>query len=300
MITKEEALVIKNNNDLEYLIYRFKEGPPFAMAFVFDNDDLYNKFFEDVNISVELFQENYCYFDRDKNIHISESEFGFVWISTMGLVPTSKPTKNNFVNAFLCQKTVLNHLLDDATQVCNNNSVYDIDSSCYQAIEELTLALFHNLIFFSETLLKAYISLLGGNVPHTHKLEELLKNTKEIMYEKKHNDTLFHAYVIPVIEGEVMHISSIPGKFKEEYVKYDDNPNDTTIVVFSSKHFDQLRDFVNLSDDIIMSLYYNPNDQKYFEQGLYERLYEKCTTEKAKNAIEKVYKFLVKQKDDQN
>ena len=296
MVTKEDAYIVKDDSDLEYLLHRYFNGPSFAMAFVFDSDELYTRFFEEIGVSIKEFQEKYYYFNDEKNIHISESEFGFVWISTMGLVATSKATKNKFVNAFLCQEPILLHLLDEAIEICNDERIYDIDSYSYQMVEERTMALFHNLIFFSEIMLKAYISLQGESIPHTHKLETLLKITKEIMFKKGHNNTLFHAYIIPMIEGEVLHISSISGKFKEEYVKYDDNENDTTLIVFCSDHFVQIKDFVRIGSDIIMNLYYNPEEQIYLEQGLYDRLLEKCETEKAKRAIEIVYKFLIEKK----
>ncbi len=293
MVTKEDAIIIKDDEDLEYLLHRYLNGPSFAMAFVFNNDDLYARFFEVAGISVEEFREKNYFFNEEKNIHISESEFGFVWISTMGLVATSRATKNKFVNAFLSQAPILLHLLDEAIGICNDERIYDIDSHLYQMVEERTMALFHNLIFFSEILLKAYISLQGENVPHTHKLETLLKRTKETMFKNGHNDTLFHAYIIPLIEGEVLHISSIPGKFKEEYVKYDDNEHDTTLMIFRADYFLQIRDFVRMSEDIITGLYYNPAEQLYLKQGLYERLLEKCETEQAKDAIKKVYKYLI-------
>ena len=298
MVTKEDAIIIKNDGDLEYLLHRYINGPSFAMAFVFDSDDLYTRFFDGIGVSIEKFQEKYYYFDQEKNVHISESEVGFIWISTMGLVATSRATKNKFVNAFLCQEPILRHLLDEAIEICNDERIYDIDSHPYQMVEERTMALFHNLIFFSEIMLKAYISLQGESVPHTHKLETLLKRTKEVMFKKGHNDTLFHGYIIPMIEGEVLHISSIPGKFKEEYIKYDDNEHDTTLMIFRSDYFIQIRDFVRMSEDIIMSLYYNPDERMYFKQGLYERLLEKCETERAQKAIKMVYKFLVEKKEE--
>ena len=81
-------------------------------------------------------------------------------------------------------------------------------------------------------------------------------------------------------------------------VKYDDNEHDTTLMIFRSDYFVQIRDFVRMSEDIIMGLYYNPDERTYLEQGLYERLLEKCETEKAKKAIETVYKFLIEKKEE--
>ena len=86
------------------------------------------------------------------------------------------------------------------------------------------------------------------------------------------------------------------GKFKEEYVKYDDNEHDTTLMIFRSDYFSQIRDFVSLSEDIIMGIYYDPEGKMYLKQGLYERLLEKCKTAKAKEAVEKTYGFLVEKK----
>ena len=298
MVTKEDAIIIKDDGDLEYLLHRFLNGPTFAMAFVFDSDDLYTRFFEGIGVSVQEFHEKYYCFNEEKNVHISESEFGFVWISTMGLVATSRATKNKFVNAFLSQAPILLHLLDEAIEICKDERIYDIDSHLYEMVEERTMALFHNLIFFTEILLKAYLSLQGENVPHSHKLKTLLKRTKEVMYEKEHNNTLFHAYIIPMIEREVLHLSSIPGKFREEYVKYDDNEHDTTLIIFRADTFDQIRDLVRMSEDIITGMYYNPEERLYLKQGLYRRLLEDCETEQAKDAIKKVYKYLIEKKDE--
>lgn len=297
MIIKDDAFTIKDDGDLNFLTHRFLNGPAFALGFVFENDDLYTRFFKNVGISVDEFQKKYYYFDKERNIHISEHEDGFVWISTMGLVATSRVTKNNFVNAFLAHVPTLMHLLEESFKICDTEDVYDIESYAYEQVEKLTLSLFHNLVFFSEILLKSYISLQGEKVPHTHSLQTLLKRANEILYRKNHNNTLFHAYIFPIIEGEVMHITSIPGDFKEQFVKYDDNTNDTTVIAFSSETFAQIRDFVRISEDIISGMYYEPEQNLYLKQGLYERLINKCETTEAKSAVEKVYGFLVEQKN---
>lgn len=293
MISKEDAIIIANESELKYLIDRYRNGPVFAKAFVFEDEKMYMDFLKTVGILPETFESKYCYFDQEKNIHISESEYGFVWISTMGLVATSRVTRNKYVNAFVSQVPILIHLLDEGIDLCNNETVYDIDSYSYSRVEQLSLSLFHSLVFFSEILLKAYISLQGEKVPRTHKLQTLLKSAREIIFRKNHNNTLLHAYIIPFVESEVLHISSIPGGFKEEYIKYDDNPHDTTMMVFRSDLFAQTRDFVVLSEEIITGLYYAPNERLYLKQGLYERLLEKCETNEARTAIENAYNFLV-------
>ena len=288
-----EKIPIQNENDLEYLIRTFKEGDPMAFAFTFENDDLYTQFFNAVGIDVNLFQEKYYYYDRSRNIHISESEFGYVWISTMGLVAKSKITGNKYVNACYGQKIVITELLDKAITICSNESVCDIDSYAYSEIEQLTPTLFHNSLFFFETVMKAYLSLCKKEVPFTHKTEDLFILLKKTMFEMGHNNTMFHAHVIPMIEELVNHINRIPGKFKEEYVKYDDNPQDITVILFDINHLNKMRNEVELIHDIISGLYYDIRDQLYMKPNLYERLLQKCKTDEEKNRIKTTYGFLI-------
>lgn len=41
MVTKEDAYIVRNDSDLEHLLNQYLNGPSFAMAFVFDSDELY-------------------------------------------------------------------------------------------------------------------------------------------------------------------------------------------------------------------------------------------------------------------
>ena len=52
MKTELEKMHIENESDLNYLVHRFCNGPEFAFAFVFNKDDLYNRFFESIGIDV--------------------------------------------------------------------------------------------------------------------------------------------------------------------------------------------------------------------------------------------------------
>lgn len=288
-----EQVHIKTEEDLKYLVHKYKYGEPMAFAFVFDNDELYTRFFAEIGINLDLFLENHYFYDPERNIHISESEFGYVWISTMGLVAKSKITGNKYVNACYGQKIVLTELLNKAITICANESVYDVDSYAYSEIEQLTPTLFHNSLFFFETVMKAYLSLCEKTVPFTHKLEDLLILLKQTMFEMGHNNTMFHAHVVPMIEELVNHINRIPGKFKEEYVKYDDNPQDITVILFDINHLNNMRNEVEFIHDIIFGLYYDINDQLYLRPNLYDRLLQKSETEEAKNRIRTTYGFLL-------
>lgn len=287
-----EKIHIRNSNDLDYLIHRLCNGPNFAHAFVFDNNDLYNRFFDSIGIDVCGFRETYYYYDNSKNIHIAESGHGYVWISTKGLMAKSRITDNPYVNAYTGQKIVLIHLLDDAIELCSNEKAYDIDGALYSQIEELTPVLFHNSIFYFETMAKAYLSIYGKDVPHTHKLSQLLQLVKQTMSELNHWDTLFHAYVIPMFKEIVHHIQSIPGSFKEQFVKYDDNPHDITIVKFHPENLKWVRDVIEVGHDMVTEMYYEPQDCFCLHTGVYDRLMQKCKTPEQRKDVGETYDFL--------
>lgn len=113
------------------------------------------------------------------------------------------------------------------------------------------------------------------------------------MFQKQQNNTLFHAYTIPLLQGMVDHIGLIPGTFKEQYVKYDDNEEDLTIIVFDSAHLAEVRDLVEFIYDVVTEMYYDANTCPYLGQGLYQRLQEKCKTEAELDRIKSVYGFLL-------
>ena len=288
-----ELIRINNEADLEYLIQRFQNGPVFAEAFVFATNDLYTYFLDAINADKDLYEEAGYYFDTEKNIHISRSEEDYVWISTMGLVAKERVTKNKFLNACIGQKSVLLHLLDDAISICRDVRSYYVESYLYGQVETLTPVIVHNIFFYLELLAKTYLSLNGQTIPHTHKLSTLLDIVKATMKEKNHSDTIFHAVVIPMLENAVNHISTIPGRFLEEYVKYDDNPEDTTIVLFNEIVLKELYDAVEMSENIIVDMYYESDPSIYFKNGLFQRLYQKCETDEAKNRLKERFGFLV-------
>lgn len=284
---------IENELHLKYLIERTNSKPAFAFAFEFADEELFNNYLASLGVDIDAFNKKHYYVNKVKDIHISQSEEGYIWISTMGLVAKSRSTGNKYINSCSAQKTVLMHLLDDAITLSNDERSYDIDGYQYSMIEELTLALFHNTIFYFEILSKAYLSVNGADVPKTHKLEKLLPLVKETMFRKRQNNTLFHAYTIPAFQGMVDHIESIPGTFKEQYVKYDDNEEDSTIIAFDATHLTEVRNLVEVTHDMVTQMYYDGANCLYLGSGLYQRLQEKCKTAEEIDNIKAVYGFLL-------
>lgn len=288
----KEFIYINNQNDLEYLIERIENGPLFAESFKFYNKGIFVKLLDYFEIDYKEFKKGYYYFDENRDLHISESEFGYTWISTFGLITKGKATSNKFVNSCMNQYTVVSLLFEIAKEICESDTVYDVDGYNFGYLSELTPALFHNVLFYIEVFGKAYLSLSGSKVPHTHELAKIFANVNETIYKKSHNDSIFQAHIIAEFERVVEYIASIPGGFKEHFVKYDDNSEDGTVICFNSDSLDGIRNIIDLSNDFISSYYYDEDDVKYLESGLLERLISRAITENEKLQVINKYGYM--------
>lgn len=287
----KEYNYINNKNDLKYLIERIENGPHFAEAFKFDNNKIFIELLNYFDIDYKEFKKGYFYFDENRDLHISESEFDYTWISTYGLVAKGKSTKNKSVNSCNNQYTVVSLLFEKAKEICENDGFYDVDGYKFGYLSELTPALFHNVLFYIEVFSKAYLSLSGVNVPHIHELAKLFAKVNKTIYRKGHNDTIFQAYIIAEFEKVIEYIESIPGGFKEHFVKYDDNSEDNTIIRFNIDSLNEIQKTIDMSNDFISSYYYE-DDVIYLKSGLLDRLINEAKTENEKRQIINKYGYM--------
>jgi hypothetical protein len=288
----EDIIYVNNQDDLDYLIERIENGPQFAKAFKFGNENDSAKLLAYLKIDNDEYNREYYYSDKIRNIHISESEFGYTWISTLGLVAKGKATSNKFVNACVNQYTVVSLLLDKAFEICENSEVYDVDGYNFGYLSELTPALFHNTLFYIEVFGKAYLSLSGASVPHTHELSKVFSLVKNMMYKNNHDNTVFQARIIAEFQKGINYIELIPGGFKEHFVKYDDNPEDGTVICFDKEKIYEIHNVVDMSNDFISSYYYDKESALYLMPGLLERLIDKAETEKEKQQVINMYGYM--------
>ena len=289
----EEYVIISNQHDLEELSQRLTQRELFAHRFKFSERNLFTTLLKSLGIDSEAFETKYFYFDSTRKLHVSESEFGYVWISTYGLIAKNKATNNRAVNACINQYTVISLLFDTAIRVSQNEKVYDIDSYSFGQISELTPVIFHNLIFYTEVFCKAYLSIMGVKVPHTHKLKQIYQKTAETMFEKKHHDSLFHILILEALYKLVDHVDRIPGGFKEQFVKYDDNDLDDTVIIFETEELIKMKNALELSHDFITDFFYMGEQTHYLKTGTYNRIFEKAETEEKRKAVQKMYGHLV-------
>lgn len=289
----ENFITISKQDDLDYLINRIENGPLFANSFKFEDRAYFHSLLAYLNIEDEQFREKYFHFDKSRNLHISESEFEYVWISTYGLIAKDKETNNSLVNACVNQYTVLSLVIDKAIEVAGNENVYDVDGYNFGCLSTLSPALFHNILFYIEVFGKAYLKLSGTMFPHTHELSKVYSLVKKTMFEKKHNDSLFHALVVVEFEKIIEYITSIPGDFKEHFVKYDDNSDDNTVILFDLEYLIGIRNTIDISNDFIYSYYHEGEKALNLKSGLFERLIGKAKTETEKERIVKIYSHLV-------
>src|ERR1700743_1563061 len=99
----EEYVLISNHTHLEELITRISEREQFAYQFKFFKRDFFITLLESLKINYDDFATKYYHYDASRRLHIGESEFGYVWISTVGLIAKNKSTTNPAVNAVLKQ-----------------------------------------------------------------------------------------------------------------------------------------------------------------------------------------------------
>ncbi|GEP52748.1 hypothetical protein FNO01nite_34200 [Flavobacterium noncentrifugens] len=288
----EEYILISEQSHLDEIINRIYEQKPFANQFKFSKRDFFIALLELLKVNHADFEKKYFYYDSLRKIHISESEFGYVWISTYGLIAKNKATKNRAVNSCLNQYEVISLLFKRAIEVIEDERVYNIDSYSSGLLSKLSPAIFHNLTFYIEVFCKAYLSLTGTQISHTHSLSLIYQKTVETMVSKKHNDSLFQILVLDPLYKFVDHLGKIPGNFKEQYIKYDDNPLDDTIILFEPEGLSEMIVILELSVDFINDYFYIGNKTHYLKTNVFQRMLEKADTEEKKKKIREMYPHL--------
>ena len=301
MLKDEDKFIkISTNNDLDYLINRINKKQYFAHEFKFTNRDYFIKLLNSINVDYKEFSKKYFYYDRNRTLHISESEFGYIWISTYGLIAKNKTTENSVVNSCAIQYTVISLLLDQAIEISESENIYDIDSYNFGHLSELTPALFQNIIFYIEVFCKSYLSLNNVSSPFTHKLTLVFSKLVEIMFNKQQNDSLFQVRIVDEIFKIVGYVNTIPGNFKEQFVKYDDNPEDNTIIIFHTDQFLEIRNLFELCHDFIMDFYYSGASTRYLENGMFQKIINKAKNEEEKFKVKAMYNHLIENTEKYN
>lgn len=288
----EQFELITNQDDLHYLVRRIDNGPLLAKAFKFQERNLFISLLEQLKVDVEEFHKKYAYFDKKRNLHISESEFKYVWISTYGMVARGKQTDNNMVNACLNQYTVVSLLVDKAIEVSSREDVYDIDGYSYGCLSSLSPALFNNILFYMELFGKAYLTLSGANVPWTHKLTYIYSLVSKTMSDNGHSNTFLNVLIHDAFQDIIDYVSSIPGDFKEQFVKYDGNSEDSTLIIFDADQLLKMKNAVDFSNDFVFSYYYQGESAFELKPGALERLISQARTKKEKQYILERYGHL--------
>jgi hypothetical protein len=292
----EEYILISKHTHLEELIKRISEREQFACQFKFSEREFFITLLESLKINYDDFTTKYYHFDASSRLHIGESELGYVWISTVGLIEKNKSTTNPAVNACLNQYTVISLLLEKAIEVVEDEKVYDIHSYSFGLLSNLSPAIFHNLTFYVEVFCKAYLSLTGTQAPHTHKLSLIYQRTVETMIRNSHDDSLFQILVIEPLYKFVEHLGKIPGDFKEHFIKYDDNPQDDSVILFEVIRLTEMTYLLELTVDFISDYYHTGADTYYLRSNVYQRLLDKADTEEKKARIQALYPSLAVKK----
>jgi hypothetical protein len=295
MTDGDKCILIIERIDLDYLLEQFSQKELFAFQFKFYDRKLFTILLKSLKINYKDFANKYYYYDEIRNLHISESEFGYVWISTFGLIAKHKTTTNSAVNSCANQYTVISLLLEKAIEISKKENVYDVDSYSFGSLTELSPALFHNALFYIEVFCKAYLSLNDIAFPQTHKLSVIYQKTIGTMFIRKHNNSLFQVRIMEPLYKFVNHINELPKNFREHFVKYDDNPQDNTIIIFEPTYLNETKIIFELSYDFIMDYFYMGTETHYLKTNLYQRMLDKAETVEKKKKIKNKFSYLVEQ-----
>lgn len=290
----EDYALISDQSDVNEIASKCIGPKPFAYLFKFSDRDLFIDLLNAIGIDYDEFITKYYYYDPLRKLHVAESEFGYVWISTAGLVARKKNTRNRAVNACLSQYRVIALLLEKAIAVVKDESAYDIDSYDSGLLSDLSPAIFHNLTFYVEVFYKAYLLLSGVDAPHSHKLSAVYQITMQAATDKNHNDSLLQVLILDPLYKLVEHLDNLPTGFKEQYIKYDDNPTDDSVILFELAGLTEMLYVLELSMDFINDYYYAGQDTHYLQPNLYQRLLDRAETDEQKNRIRSMYSHLVK------
>lgn len=291
----ERYILISSQLQLEEVVAKIEKKVEFCHLFKFSERDLFVSLLKSLNIPFEHFFFKYYYYDSPRKLHIGESEFGCIWISTIGLVARKKPSTNRMFNSCLTQYTVISLLLNKAIEVVKDENVYDIDSYNFGALTDLSPAIFHNITFYIEVFCKTYLSLTGINAPRSHKLQAIYKLTVDSMISNNHDDSFFRIAILDPLYKVVDHVGKIPGGFKEQFIKYDDNPYDDTVIVFDLASLNEMATLIEISVDFISDFFERGADTRYLEPNVYQRMLDTADTNEKKSRIKALYSNLKKE-----
>lgn len=287
---------IQSDKDVDYLIAFIKSNKHVADRFVFDNDALAQRFFSFIGIDMDRFAEKYYYYDEENSLHIAESEDGFFWISNIGLVAQGRLTTDKYVNACASQYWVMKTLLSEAEKIYSNPQVFDVDSYCNGELKSISIALSSNLVFYTEVFYKAYLSVSQKTVSRTHHLVQLLSDVESTMFQMDHNNTLFHALVLPFFRGVADQIAQMPADYREAFMKYDDN-NDQSVLLLDKEMIKNWKNEIETSIDFVLGYYYERQDCLYLKPGLYERILSRASSVDEAERLKNEYHYLIEKED---
>jgi hypothetical protein len=287
-----EYILVSNSDHLKELLDGINSNKLFADKFKFPDEDLFISMLKSLSINYKKFTKKYFHYDPVKKLHVAQSEHGYVWISTAGLVARGTTTNNRVVNSCLSQYLVVSLLIDKAIELSKSERVYDVDSNYSKQLTKLSPALYHNLAFYIEVFCKAYLSLTSTKFPFTHRLPLLYQKTVEVMNANRHNDSLFQILVLERLYNFVAHIENMPKEFKEHNIKYNDNLTDDSVILFDLDGLNAMKSILELSIDFISDYFYMGTKTHYLETNVYQRMLERADTEEKKNRIREMYPHL--------
>lgn len=288
---------INTQDDVKYLIMKL-QNDEVADKFIFASRELIDLLLAELDITKSEFEERWYYVNKEKKLHISESEHGYIWISNIGLIADKSliyigETNNQYIRMLNSQYELVTLLIDRLLSLCEKEEVYDVDSIAFESLHEIAPMMFHNIIFYLELFAKSYLYANEIKTPNTHSLLILYNLMVNTMFYNKQNDSLFHKQLLNNYKEVVSYIINIPNNFKEQYVKYDDNEYDYTVILVDEFIAQGMKRSMDLFNDFTGSLCSDGLKSFYLKSGMYERILSNYSNAEELKILTNKYKYLV-------
>lgn len=290
---KLKNIKVNSKKKFEKLCQDIINGTEFFGYFELKNETMLKTLLNIIGIDEKKFKEKNYWYNQERKIHISSSQFGYILISTVGLIaykPDYDDDKGKFFSALWSQYQVLGILIDKIENIKNDS--FNIDGFNYEYLSNLSIGFFNNVLFYFELLCKFYITNCNEIIIQTHEISILLQQVKKVMFKNKQNDSFFHEIIVSEIERIAEYTKKIPGKFKEQYVKYNDNLYDSTCISVDSMN--EFRNFVEISFDV-MNRFNIADKNPYTQQGWYVKKILAVKDENEREELKQKYKYLIEQ-----
>lgn len=162
----------------------------FVDEFDLDVDEIVNLFSE-LGLSLKEFEDRGFVFSDQRNLLVSLVAETKIYISTRGLLSRPIPNDVNIYYSYRSHAEILIILLDEIIKLKTSPDVYYVGGETFKHLEQLSLSLIQNYVFYLELMCKAYLQLNNAKFKYLQDLNYLLSLVNNEANKVNNNDSIF-------------------------------------------------------------------------------------------------------------